>query len=285
MRAIYDVPAPAKLNLFLHVIGRRDDGYHLIQSAFVLIDWADSLSFEIRADGLISRKDLTIPLPSDDLCIRAAVALQRETGCTLGAHISIDKRIPAQAGLGGGSSDAATTLLALNRLWNLGLARAALSAIGLRLGADIPFFIGGDAAWVEGIGDRLQPINVRPARFLVIKPHAGLETRLVFTDAALKRNTEPATISGFAESPYSFGCNDLEPVARRLCPDVGKAIDWLELQGLAGRMTGSGSAAFAHVQAEGAADWNALRAPEGSEIRFCRSLEVHPLKGWASGDG
>ena len=161
MRAFYDLPAPAKLNLFLHVTGRRADGYHLLQSAFMLIDWCDTLHVERRAGGALSRQDLGPTLPADDLILRAARALQQASGCAEGAHIMVHKRIPAQAGLGGGSSDAATTLLALNRLWRLGLNRAQLARIGLALGADVPFFLHGTHGWVEGIGERIRTLQDR----------------------------------------------------------------------------------------------------------------------------
>src|SRR5438105_11294435 len=164
MKAIYDVPAPAKLNLFLHVVGRRADGYHLLQSAFMLIDWCDTLHFELRPDGALSREDLADALPADDLVLRAARALQAAAPTAHGAHIAIEKRLPAQAGLGGGSSDAATCLLALNRLWGLGLSATQLSRIGLTLGADVPFFLGGRNAWVEGVGDQLAPLALPAAR-------------------------------------------------------------------------------------------------------------------------
>jgi 4-diphosphocytidyl-2-C-methyl-D-erythritol kinase len=285
MRAIYDVPAPAKLNLFLHITGRRDDGYHLIESVFVPIDWADTLNFEVRSDGIITREDLGAKLPPDDLCVRAARALQSATGCTLGTHIGLQKNVPSQAGMGGGSSDAASTLLALNRLWNLGLSREALAAIGLKLGADVPFFVGGYPAWVTGIGEELRPIEVPAARFLVVKPRAGLDTRLIFSSGDLKRDSEPAIIAGFAADAHGFGRNDLQPVAQRLCPDVNAALEWLASQGLTGRMTGSGSAVFAHVPHNGSVNWNLQTAPEGSEIRLCSSLEVHPLEGWVSSEG
>ncbi len=159
MRTLYDVPAPAKLNLFLHITGQRADGYHLLQSVFILVDWADTLHFEATKSPNISREDLNIPLPADDLITRAAKALQQATGCTQGAHISIHKNLPAQAGLGGGSSDAASTLIALNRLWNLGLTRQDLQKIGLRLGADVPFFIFGKSAWGDGIGDIIRSLE------------------------------------------------------------------------------------------------------------------------------
>lgn len=150
MRSLHDVPAPAKLNLFLHITGRRDDGYHLLQSVFMLLDWHDTLHFDKRGDGNVSREDLSgMPLPADDLIMRAARALQQATGCSQGVHIGVEKRLPAQAGMGGGSSDAASTLMALNRLWQLNLTRRELQRIGLGLGADVPFFLCGSSAWVE----------------------------------------------------------------------------------------------------------------------------------------
>jgi 4-diphosphocytidyl-2-C-methyl-D-erythritol kinase len=161
VKALYDLPAPAKLNTFLHVTGRRDDGYHLLQSVFMLIDWADTLHMELRRDGIVSREDLTTPLPADDLVLRAARALQATAAPRQGVHIGIEKRVPAQAGMGGGSSDAATCLLALNRLWKLNLPVSALAKIGLSLGADVPFFLCGRNAWVEGIGESITPIEAR----------------------------------------------------------------------------------------------------------------------------
>ena len=276
MQALYDIPAPAKLNLFLHVTGRRADGYHLLQSVFLLIDWCDQLHFEVRHDGALSREDLTWPLPADDLVLRAARALQQATGCTLGAHIGVAKSVPAQAGMGGGSSDAASTLLALNRLWNLRLPRAALARIGLALGADVPFFLGGDNAWIEGVGEQITPIAVASTRFLVAKPQAGLDTSLIFSDPGLKRDTDLAIISGFAANPYGFGHNDLQPVAQKLCPDIVQTIEWLASKGLKARMTGSGSAVFAQLlHAIDTQD-----APQGVLVKECSSLECHPLKGW-----
>jgi 4-diphosphocytidyl-2-C-methyl-D-erythritol kinase len=280
MKAIYDVPAPAKLNLFLHITGRRADGYHLLQSAFMLIDWCDTLHVELRADGGISREDLTTPLPADDLITRAARALQARTGCALGAHIGVAKRIPAQAGMGGGSSDAASCLLALNRLWKLGLGRRQLAEIGLALGADVPFFLGGRNAWVEGIGERITPIGLPPARFVVVKPPDGLDTRLIFAAEDLERATKAATIQGFAANPYGFGHNDLQPVAQRLCLQVTQAIQWLEQAGLHGKMTGSGSAVFAQLP-DGA---NLGQAPDHWQVRTCGNMDVHPLAGWAASD-
>jgi len=289
MQSLYDIPAPAKLNLFLHITGRRVDGYHLMQSVFMLIDWCDTLHFERRADGKITREDLSWPLPEDDLCTRAARALQEASGCAEGVHMGVVKSVPAQAGMGGGSSDAASTLLALNRLWNCHLPLDALARIGLSLGADVPFFLGGHHAWVEGIGEKLTPIALAKADFLVVKPDAGLDTRMIFSDPALKRDSEPATIAGFAanalgisRSNPGFGRNDLQAVAQKLCPGVTQALAWLDTQGLSGRMTGSGSAVFAHLP-QGVV-WDAATVPKAFKVRQCSSLDVHPLHGWADSD-
>ncbi|MBS0467481.1 MAG: 4-(cytidine 5'-diphospho)-2-C-methyl-D-erythritol kinase [Proteobacteria bacterium] len=282
MQALYDVPAPAKLNLFLHVTGRRTDGYHLLQSVFMLIDWCDTLHFELRQDGIVTREDLTLPLPPDDLVLRAARALQTATGCSLGAHIGVHKRVPAQAGLGGGSSDAASTLLALNRLWRLQLTRQQLQAIGLALGADIPFFLSGGNAWVEGIGDVIRPLALEhalpDASFAVVKPEAGLDTKAIFSHPLLKRDSGYAIIQGFAAAPYQYGRNDLQPVAQTLCPGVGEAIAWLASKGLQARMTGSGSAVFA--QAAKAVDLH--DAPAAWQVKMCDNLRLHPMAEWAS---
>ena len=284
MRFLYDVPAPAKLNLFLHIIGQRPDGYHLLQSVFMLIDWCDTLHFEVREDGQIQREDLLQPLPADDLIVRAARALQQAANCRLGVRISIEKRIPAQAGMGGGSSDAASCLLALNRLWQLDFSLQKLKQIGLRLGADVPFFLQGHNAWVEGVGEKITPLRgalaLPQARFLVVKPTAGIATEAIFSAADLKRDCATATIAGFAAEHYGFGQNVLQPVAQRLCADVSDAINWLASHQLQGRMTGSGSAVFAQTQQE----TDLTDAPSGWQIRACSNLDVHPLAGWASSD-
>jgi 4-diphosphocytidyl-2-C-methyl-D-erythritol kinase len=285
MRSLHDVAAPAKLNLFLHITGRRPDGYHLLQSVFMLLDWHDTLHFERRVRGALSREDLGAPLPETDLTLRAARALQQATGTSEGAHIQVDKRLPAEAGMGGGSSDAASCLLALNRLWRLGLPLPALEKIGLSLGADVPFFLRGHNAWVEGVGEQITPITLPRARFVVVKPPRGLATTDIFGDPALKRDSDSATISGFAADPWGFGRNDAEPVARQLCPEVGEAIEWLGLQGLRARMTGSGSAVFAllppgTVLAQAPEHW----AQAGWVVRECGNMEAHPLVGWAPSD-
>lgn len=284
LKALYDVPAPAKLNLFLHITGRRADDYHLLQSVFMLIDWCDTLHFELRRDGLISRTDLGTAvhqdLPAEDLSVRAARALQAATGTSLGVHISLEKRIPSQAGMGGGSSDAASCLLALQRLWGLRLPPAKLMALALSLGADVPFFLCGSHAWVEGIGELITPIILPPARFLVIKPAAGLSTQAIFSSPELKRDTKTATMLGFAANDngrvYGFGRNDLQPVAEKLCPPMVQSLDWLRAHGLQGRMTGSGSAVFAQMPNE----MMISDAPGDWQIRQCGNLEVHPLAGW-----
>ncbi|HVZ44574.1 MAG TPA: 4-(cytidine 5'-diphospho)-2-C-methyl-D-erythritol kinase [Ramlibacter sp.] len=288
MRAILDVPAPAKLNLFLHVTGQRADGYHLLQSAFMLVDWCDTLHFEVRGDEAITREDLGAALPAEDLVVRAARALRSAAKVAHGVHIAIDKRIPAEAGLGGGSSDAASTLLALNRLWGTRLGLAELERIGLALGADVPFFLRGTNAWVEGIGEKLEPIELPPARFLVAKPAEGLATRAIFADPTLKGDSDAATITGFAANPYRFGRNDLQPVAERQCPGIGQALRWLASQGLEGRMTGSGSAVFALTgsgpQVSGRPPGRPAVAPDGWQVRECGNMEAHPLAGWAFSD-
>lgn len=304
LKAIFDVPAPAKLNLFLHVVGRRPDGYHLLQSPFVLIDWQDTLHFEVRADNHLVRHDLGAELPADDLCLRAARALQAQSGCVQGADISILKQVPWGAGLGGGSSDAASTLLALNRLWGLNWPRERLSAIGLSLGADVPFFIGGQNAFVEGIGEQLTPIALPPLAFAVVKPDASIATRDIFTHPALIRDTEPVILAGYLEhverearqaNAEAFGRNDLQAPAQAVCAAVGEVARWLEERFGNSRMTGSGSAVFSRLNAgmehsgiehSGMADsplatgFGAGLAP-GWVGRLCRSLSQHPLRGWA----
>jgi 4-diphosphocytidyl-2-C-methyl-D-erythritol kinase len=289
MKSLHDVPAPAKLNLFLHITGRRPDGYHELQSVFMLIDWCDTLHFEKRSGGNISREDLTLALPAQDLITRAAHLLQSHTGCTEGVHIAVEKQIPAQAGMGGGSSDAASCLLALNRLWGLGLSRDALERIGLTLGADVPFFLRGRNAWVEGIGERITPVDLPPARFLVAKPVQGLETARIFGHPELSRATEPAILSRFAAHPYGFGHNDLQPVAEKLSPDVRQALHWVADQGgeakeskLQARMTGSGSAVFAKLPQDEAP--RLAEIPPGWQVEICSNLAAHPLVEWAASD-
>lgn len=290
MNALYDLPAPAKLNLFLHVVGRRADGLHLLQSVFVLIDWADTLHFERRRDGALQRHDLGTALPADDLCLRAARALQSAGACAWGADIRIDKRIPTGAGLGGGSSDAATTLLALNRLWSLNWPRERLLALALTLGADVPFFVRGENAFVQGVGERLEPVQLPRLWFAVVKPEAGLATAEIFASAQLERNTRPVILADFlADTQLSdcaaagFGRNDLQPVAQERCVEVGLAAEWLQARFGNSRMSGSGSAVFARAGTgdQPMATWSAQELPPRWVGRMCRSLAEHPLQGWA----
>ncbi|MEO5607957.1 MAG: 4-(cytidine 5'-diphospho)-2-C-methyl-D-erythritol kinase [Polaromonas sp.] len=287
LKALYDVPAPAKLNLFLHITGRRPDGYHLLQSVFMLIDWCDTLHFELRTDSVISRTDLhdaqatsRETLPAEDLCMRAARALQAACGTSLGVHINLEKRIPSQAGMGGGSSDAASCLLALQRLWGVRLPAHKLKVLALSLGADVPFFLSGGHAWVEGIGEQITPITLPDASFVVVKPSAGVATQNIFSAPDLKRDTTTATMQSFAAyangQVFRFGHNDLQPVAQKICPEIDQSLEWLESQQLQGRMTGSGSAVFAQILH----DKTLASAPGEWKIKKCRNLEIHPLAGW-----
>ena len=287
--ALYDVAAPAKINLFLHVTGRRPDGYHLLQSVFVLIDWADTLHFERRDDGRLVRHDLSAPLPADDLCLKAARALQAVSATGRGADISIDKRVPWGAGMGGGSSDAASTLLALNRLWGLDWPLSRLMEIGLQLGADVPFFLGGQNAWVEGIGEKLTPLTLPRQWLAVIKPAASIETRAIFTSPLLARDTEAAIVAGFLAKAgidallEGFGHNDLQPPAEHQCSEVAQAASILQARFGNSRMTGSGSAVFARAGTQDA-PMATMPAdlPPAWVGRMCRGLAHHPLLGWCS---
>lgn len=304
MKALHNLAAPAKLNLFLHIVGKRDDGYHLLQSVFVLIDWMDTLHVERRNDGRLARHDVlggshAQPLPADDLCLRAARLLQQETGCTLGADIHLEKRLPAGAGMGGGSSDAATTLLALNRLWDLRLPLPRLLALGLKLGADVPFFLGGGPAFVEGIGEILHPITLPEQRFAVVKGPAGLATKEIFSSNLLARSEKLAIVAGFPASAgvaericegngQDFGRNDLQPAAESISSEVRDALALLSKTFGNARMTGSGAAVFSILAGDGkdGKDDQSLATllkaqPSEWTGRICRSLAQHPLAGWA----
>jgi 4-diphosphocytidyl-2-C-methyl-D-erythritol kinase len=238
-------PAPAKLNLFLHIVGRRPDGYHLLQTVFQFVDLCDELHFTVRRDGRVQRvSDLAGVAEASDLCVRAAQALKQATGCTLGVDISLTKRIPMGGGLGGGSSDAATCLLALNHLWQLHLGVERLAGLGLALGADVPVFVRGRAAWAEGVGEKLTllypPEAPLETNYLILKPNVDVGTAAVFQDADLTRNSEPITIHGFLASG---GRNDCLNVVRRRYPEVARAFEWLSRFGTA-RLTGTGACVF-----------------------------------------
>jgi 4-diphosphocytidyl-2-C-methyl-D-erythritol kinase len=238
-------PAPAKLNLFLHIVGRRPDGYHELQTCFQFVDLCDDIHIGVRSDGAIRRLRGAAGVSSEeDLCVRAARALQAASGCALGATIDVVKRIPMGAGLGGGSSDAATCLVALNRLWGVNLPTARLAELGLKLGADVPVFVHGRAAWAEGVGERLTPLFPPQAppevNYLILKPKVFVSTAEVFQDPELTRNSAPITIHGFLASG---GRNDCLDVVRRRYPEVARALDWLSLFGHA-RLTGTGACVF-----------------------------------------
>jgi 4-diphosphocytidyl-2-C-methyl-D-erythritol kinase len=288
MHLLLALPAPAKLNLFLHVIGRRRDGYHELQTAYVLTELADWLDFERRTDGAIVRHGDSIGPVEDDLAVRAAHELRQASGTSLGATISVTKRIPAGSGLGGGSSDAATTLIALNRLWDLNLPRTELSAIGLQLGADVPFFLHGHHAFAEGIGERLTTIELPATWFAIVWPQVHISTREIFSDAGLTRNSKVTKIADFSavaadaagnlELPSSL-VNDLEPVARRRYPIIDEAIKRLERFGAA-RMTGSGSAVFITARSREQAELAVADMPSGWCTWVVKRLVEHPLAVW-----
>ena len=268
-------PAPAKLNLFLHVLGRRADGYHELQTAYQLIDLVDELSFEMREDSAIRRIEGPPAVPVEsDLAIRAARRLQKESGVRTGADIRIRKRIPVQGGLGGGSSDAATTLLALNELWGLGWPIESLAALGLELGADLPLFIHGHSAWGEGIGERLTPFELPPRHYAVIFPGVGAGTAEVFQASELTRNSPSLTIRAFLQAG---GRNDCAPVATGRYPEVARALGWLAQRGDA-RVTGTGSCVFAGFTERAQAE-AALSGLPGEWTGFvARGLDRSPLQ-------
>lgn len=280
LKQLVGCPAPAKLNLFLHIVGRRADGYHLLQSVFRMLDWCDTLDFTLREDGAIHRcGDLAGVPPEQDLTVRAARLLQTHTGCPFGADITLHKVLPMGGGLGGGSSDAATTLIALDRLWGTGLTRAQLAGLGLQLGADVPFFIGGRDAFVEGIGEVLTAIDLPAAQYVVVSPAVHVATAEIFRASDLTRNTEPIRIADFA---FRATRNDLQAVACRLNPEIAAAIEWLERFAPA-RMTGSGACVFAEVDSENAASDIIAACPPSWRAWSCRSLALHPLYGWLDG--
>ena len=271
-------PAPAKLNLFLHIVGRRADGYHELQTVFQFVDLCDEITFEVRTDGRIRRMAEIAGVPEHaDLCARAARALKAASGCPLGADIGVLKRIPMGAGLGGGSSDAATCLVALNHLWKLHWPLDELAALGLKLGADVPVFVRGRAAWAEGIGERLTPLYGPLApietNYLILKPNVGVGTAEVFQDPELTRNSVPITIHGFLASG---GRNDFAGVVRRRYPEVARALDWLSGFGLA-RLTGTGACVFLAVESldRGREILSAL--PPAMDAFLTRGLNDSPL--------
>lgn len=268
-------PAPAKLNLFLHICGRRTDGYHLLQTVFQLLDYGDILRVSLRDDGLIRR---TVELPGipedDDLCMRAARLLQQRSGCRLGADIQIDKRLPIGGGLGGGSSDAATTLVALNALWGTGFDVDTLSHLGLQLGADVPVFVRGLSSWGESIGEELSPIELGSRWYAVVSPEVQVSTEQVFTASELTRDTPRITMSAFRAG---LARNDCEPVVRRLYPEVAQALDWMAGFGDA-RLTGTGGCVFVAFDSEREARAVCAQVPAPWRAFVARGVDVSPLR-------
>jgi 4-diphosphocytidyl-2-C-methyl-D-erythritol kinase len=271
-------PAPAKLNLFLHVTGRRPDGYHELQTLFQLIDLSDTVSLSVTDDGRIERPAGPAGVdPDSDLTVRAAKALQAATGCRAGASIRIAKRIPMGGGLGGGSSDAATVLLALNHLWGCGLPVDELARLGLPLGADVPVFVRGSSAWAEGVGERLVPVELPERWYVVIHPGVAVPTRDVFQSHELTRNTPVITIRAFFGLEGSSGSrNDCEPVVRARYPEVADALSWLGNFAPA-RLTGTGSCIFAAFGSAIDAERVAARAPDRWRAFVARGLNVSPV--------
>jgi 4-diphosphocytidyl-2-C-methyl-D-erythritol kinase len=295
--SLRDCLAPAKLNLFLHITGRRADGYHNLQSVFQLLDWGDTLHFKRRNDGRITRTTEVDGVPAEhDLTVRAAKLLREHTGTQEGVEIDIEKRLPMGAGLGGGSSDAATTLLALNRLWKLHLSRGELQALALKLGADVPFFVFGKNAFAEGVGEALETVQLPPRHFLVVTPRVHVPTAAIFSEKSLTRDTKPCTIAVFLAQqatqqgwPESFGQNDMQAVVAGKYAEVAQVLRWFEsvTNSIApARMTGSGASVFAafasraeaeeaqaKLQGEATADWRSA---------VTSSLDKHPLFAFAA---
>jgi 4-diphosphocytidyl-2-C-methyl-D-erythritol kinase len=268
-------PAPAKLNLMLRVVGRRDDGYHLLQTVYCFIDYGDTLGFRVREDGVIARVNDVANVPADaDLAMRAARLLQQAAGTRLGADITLEKRLPLGAGLGGGSSDAATTLLALNHLWDTGFTRERLLALALELGADVPAFVFGENAFAEGIGERLTPLALPPAWFLVLIPPVAVPTARIFAHPQLKRDSKPIKIQAFSVKQAG---NDLEPVVCQEYPEVARHLAWLKRSAPAW-VTGTGACVFAAFQNESAARKVWEQAPAGMQGFIAQALARHPLR-------
>lgn len=281
------LPAPGKLNLFLHVLGRREQGaqvgYHELQTVFRLIDRCDRVGVAARDDGQVR---FSGEFGEDNLCVRAARLLQAECGVRQGVDLALDKQLPVGGGLGGGSSDAATTLLALNRIWACGLDRARLMALGLRLGADVPFFLFGRNALGGGVGERLQGLELEPAWYLVLVPQVPVSTKEIFTDGALTRDTKPLKIPPFLPGQ---GRNDLEPVAARRYPVIAEHLAWLRQRSQGAsfqpRMTGSGACVFAQFRGRDEAEALLGQLPAAMQGFVARGLDRHPLHDWAAGPG
>jgi len=269
-------PAPGKLNLFLHVLGKRSDGYHELQTVFRLVTRADRVGIALREDAEIRRSGAVF---DGDLCLKAAIALQRASGTTKGCDLTLEKNLPVGGGMGGGSSDAATVLLVLNRLWDLGFPRSRLLEIGKTLGADVPFFLFGKNAIGEGTGERLRALELEPAWYLILTPQVAVSTKEIFSDASLTRDTKRLKIPPFLSGQ---GANDLEPVVRRRFPDVAAHLDWLKSRVPGARMTGSGACVFAEFRIEAEALALLRELPGGMRGFVTQGLQEHPLHDWAA---
>lgn len=293
--------APAKLNLFLHVTGRRDDGYHFLESVFQLIDFGDTLTIETRADGVIRRANVVAGVPPEhDLAVRAGQLLQQTSGTRHGADLTLEKRIPLGGGLGGGSSDAATVLLALNRLWGLHYSRQQLMALALNLGADVPFFVFGQTAFAQGIGERLEPVDLPPLWYVVVIPPVSVPTAAIFAAPELTRNAKSGKIADFSAGgqiwfPEPLFRNDLQPVAETVYPEIGQVAAWLReacgqnrqhaaagktAAAISARMTGSGACVFAGFGSKAAAQAVLAQRPAGVGGFVAQGLLRHPLYGF-----
>ena len=287
--SLRDCLAPAKLNLFLHITGRRPDGYHALQTVFQLLDWGDTLHFTRRDDGTITRKTDVPGVPeASDLVVRAARLLQTHTGSKYGVEIEIHKRLPMGAGLGGGSSDAATTLLALNRLWGVDLPRAKLQNLALQLGADVPFFVFGQNAFAEGVGEALQAVELPKRWFLVVTPAVHVPTAEIFSEKALTRDSKVLTMTDFlaqhssdTDWPESFGRNDMQAVVAEKYAEVAMVLEWFSNLAPA-RMTGSGASVFAAFHSRAEAEMVQAKLPASWKSKVTGSLDSHPLFTFAS---
>lgn len=269
-------PAPGKLNLMLRVVGRRADGYHLLQTVFRFIDYGDTLTFRVRRDGAINRVNTVEGVPVEqDLALRAARLLRDRAGAKAGVDITLDKRLPLGGGLGGGSSDAATTLLALNCLWELDLARARLLELALELGADVPVFVFGENAWAEGVGEELRSVILPPAWYVVLAPPVTVSTQRIFAHPGLKRDTKMVRIQSF--SAAGLNENDLQAVVCQEHPEIGRHLAWLNQFGRA-MLTGSGACVFAAFDSSGEAREVLAKLPGSMTGFVARGLEQHPMR-------
>lgn len=277
--------APAKINLFLHIVGKRADGYHLLQTVFRLLDFYDTIHLKPTSDGIIKRSNEVAGVPeAQDLCIRAAKLLQEHTQSKAGVEIMVEKRIPMGGGLGGGSSDAATVLLALNKLWDLNLSREELMRLGLRLGADVPFFIFGTNAWAEGVGEKLQAIGLKPAYYVVLNPKVHVSTAQIFANKQLTKDAIPKTIAGFSGMANSATgnvgseyVNHLEKIVCQDYPSVQNCLTWLKQFGDA-RMTGSGASIFLEVADQQIAADIFSKKPNEFDGFIAKGLDQHPIQ-------